>query len=263
MADVEEEGLRRWARRGGGRGAGMKGRGWRKGDRAEVGWWSRFRDDCLALFRGTQAEFRMFVATMNSVEHAIKFTSEIDFEKNCVNFLDMTITITPEGFLTTDLYTKPNTLNQLLLPSSAHPPSVTRSSVYSQALRYRRICATDDLFELRVAELEKKLRDRGYSAAVVEAGIQRARDIPRGVALEKSVRQEPSVEEESGRQHRLVTQYDRRSSPALSQILKNNHGAAGARDKRFITMFPKIPKPAFSRGTNVKQLLVKAKGGVQ
>ena len=71
---------------------------------------------------------------MNSIDPAIKFTAEVNFEENKVNFLDIQISINAEGYLTTDLYEKPNTLNQLLKPSSAHPSSVTRASVYTLQL---------------------------------------------------------------------------------------------------------------------------------
>ncbi len=111
----------------------MRGNEWRRGDRAEVDWWSRFRDDCLGLWWGTKAEFQGFVTTMNSVDNDISFTSEINWEENRVVFLDLTITIDAQGFLQTDLYTKPNAKNSLLLPSSCHRLTVTRSSVYSLA----------------------------------------------------------------------------------------------------------------------------------
>jgi hypothetical protein len=76
--------------------------------------------------------------------------------------------------LTTDLYVKPNTLNQLLLPipSSAHPSSVTHVSIFSQAICYQRICGTDELFDMRAAELKQKMLDRGYSKMAVDTGIQ-------------------------------------------------------------------------------------------
>ena len=205
MAEVEEEGLRRYKRRGGANWsiAAGKGRGWKRRDRAEVDWWHRFRDDCLGLFRGTEADFILFLKTMNSIDPAIKFTAEIDFEKNSVNFLDVTISIDDQGFLRTDLYTKPNTLNQLLLPTSAHPPSVTRGSAYSLAIRLRRICCTDELFELRAKQLMDRLLERGYAKEIVEAGIRKAREVPRMEALKKVERRD-GREAESGRQHHLI-----------------------------------------------------------
>ena len=57
----------------------------------------------------------------------------------------------------------------------------------------------------------------------------------------------------------MIVEYDRRSSPALGKILKNNYEAACVRDSRFKTLFPKVPKPVFKRGKSLKQLLVKAK----
>ena len=259
MAEVEEEGLRLFRKRGnaGGSVAAGKGRSWRRKDRAEIGLFKRFRDDIIGLFRGTQAEFRIFVKFMNSIDPAIKFTAEVDFEENKVNFLDIQISINSEGYLTTDLYEKPNTLNQLLKPSSAHPPSVTRGSVYSLAIRLRRICGTDATFERRAGELKEKLLSRGYSATTVDAGIHRARMVERSEALKKVENRKslsPGV-----RQHRLIVEFDRRTSPALGRILENNYEAACARDARFRVLFPKPPKPTFRKGRNLKQLLIRAK----
>ena len=52
--------------------------------------------------------------------------------------------------------------------------------MFSQAIRYRRICCTDELFNMRAAELEQKMLDRGYSEKTgVDAGILRAKEVPR------------------------------------------------------------------------------------
>ena len=126
-----------------------------------------------------------------------------------------------------------------------------RSSVYSQALRYRRICSTDEMFELRVEDLRRKLLERNYSQAVVQAGIQRAREVSKPVALEK-VEKEDVAGGEHVRQQRLIVEYDRRSSPALGKILLRNYEAAGARDSRFTWLFPWPPKPTFIRCTNIR-----------
>ena len=67
MGKVVEEGLKKWGERGGGR-EEVKGREWKEGDRVEVGEWSRFRDDCIGLWRGTRTEFNRFISFMNSVD---------------------------------------------------------------------------------------------------------------------------------------------------------------------------------------------------
>ena len=261
MAHVEQEGLRRWAKRGRANPSVARGKGrqWKRGDRAEVDFWRRFRDDCLGLWRGTEAEFIMFINTLNSVDPNIKFTHEIDFTENKIAFLDTMISIDSDGFLQTDIYHKPNTVNQLLSPRSAHPSFVTRSSVYSLALRLKRICSKEEWFEKAAKELEEKLRVRGYKKAVVEAGIAKARAVSRLDAIKKV---EMTRGEGSERQHRLIIEYDRRSCPALATILKNNYDAATAGprgDSRFQTWFPKVPKPVYKRGTNIKQLLCRSK----
>jgi hypothetical protein len=255
MAEVEEEGMMKWQNRGGVL-RERKGLQWKQGDVAEVdSWGGRFRDDCLGLFRGRKLEFNGFVASLNSVDKDIKFTTEIDWEENKVIFLDLVISIDGEGYLQTDLHTKPNAKNTLLLPSSCHKPSVTRSSVFSLALRITRICSTPEAAQKRYEELAERLREREYSEAVITAGIDRAKAVARVEALKKVDKKE----EEEGRQHRLVVEWDRRSSPALAGILETNYKEMVGRDQRLGKVFPKVPRPAFKRGKNVKEMLCRAK----
>merc|ERR1719234_1559349 len=253
MAEVEEKALSNWRRRGGGNRVAEKGLQWRQGDRAEVGWFWRYRDDCLGLFRGTRPDFLSFLATLNDVDPAIRFTEE-GFG-HAVNFLDVRITIREDNCLHTTLYTKPNTKNQLLLPSSAHPPFVTRSSAYSLFLRLRRICSDEESFTEEAEKLQAKLEARKYNKGVVEAARLRASLIPRERALEKVARAEPN----GARQHRLICNYDRRSGPALRGVMEDSFVAAGTRDIRMRRWFPNMPKPAFRRGKTLREELVRSK----
>ena len=99
------------------------------------------------------------------------------------------------------------------------------------------------------------MKVRGYSKEIVEAGIAKATAVSRVDAIKRVEK----VRGEEERQHRLIVEYDRRSCPALATILKNNYDAATARDARFPTMFPKVPKPVYKKGTNIKQLLCRSK----
>ena len=193
----------------------------------------------------------MFLGTLNSIDPNIWFIFKIDFVENKVAFFDTMISIDSDGFLQTDIYYKPNTVNQLLSPRSAHPSFVTRGSVYSLALRLRRICSKEEWFKRAAEGLEEKLLVRGYSKEIVEAGIAKATAVSRVDAIKRVEK----VRGEEERQHRLIVEYDRRSCPALATILKNNYDAATARDARFPTMFPKVPKPVY----NIKQLLCRSK----
>ena len=239
MARVEEEGLKTW----------------KDGAGTEIDWWNRFRDDCLGLWRGSREEFLSFVTTMNQVDKDIKFTSEINWTENKVVFLDLTISINEAGYLETDLYTKPNAKNALLLPSSAHRPSTTKSSVYSLALRINRICSTAKAADQRYIELAERLREREYKEKDIENGVNRAKAIKREDALRKVDKKES----EGGRQHRLVTEFDRRTSQALGGILTANYDQMAVRDQRLRKIFPKPPKPAYTRGRNIKEMLCRAR----
>ena len=99
------------------------------------------------------------------------------------------------------------------------------------------------------------MREREYSNTVIEAGISRARAVTREDALKKVERKT----DELGRQHRLIVEWDHRSSPALAGILKNNYQQMVSRDQRLKNMFPKVPKPAFRRGKTIKEMLCRAK----
>ena len=252
MAEVEETALFNWRRRGEGR-SRERGLEWRQGNRAELGSFWRFRDDCLGLFRGTRADFLSFLATLNEVDPAIRFTEE-GFGR-AVNFLDVKITLGEDGKLHTTLYVKPNTKNQLLLPSSSHPPFVTKSSAYSLFLRLRRICSDEEAFREEADRLQDRLEARQYPRDVVEAAKLRAAAIPRSRALEKVEKRETNGE----RQHRLVCRYDRRSGPALRKVMEDSYEAASTRDVRFRRWFPNKPRPAFRRGRTLKEELVKAR----
>lgn len=59
------------------------------------------------------------------------------------------------------------------------------SSVYSLALRHRKKCSSEERFELKAEELKNKLLDRNYNENVIDAGIERARRVPRSEALKK------------------------------------------------------------------------------
>ena len=134
--------------------------------------------------------------------------------------MGLTISINEAGYLETDLYT--NAKNSLLLPSSSHRPSTTTSSVYSLALRINRICSTAKAAEKRYVEPAERLRERD-----IKDGISKAKAITRENALKKVDKKVY----EGGRQHRLVTEFDRRTSQALSGILTAKYDQMVLRDQ--------------------------------
>ena len=113
-------------------------------------------------------------------------------------------------------------------------------------MRITRICSSEEAADRRYKELEGRLREREYIEAVIKAGIARAKEVFRTEALKKvDKQQEQGIEE---RQHRLIVEWDRRSSLALAEILERNYQEMVTRDQRLGKIFPKIQRPAFKRG---------------
>ena len=135
------------------------------------------------------------------------------------------------------------------------PPGVIRAIVYGQAPRIVRICSTVEAREHQLEKLAERCRKRQYSEAVIQAGIERARAVPREEALKKVGKKQ----EKEGRQHRMVVEYDRRSSPALASVLETNYQQMVGRDQRLARIFQKPPRPAFKRGKNIRELLCRAR----
>ncbi|XP_071802657.1 uncharacterized protein [Asterias amurensis] len=130
-------------------------------------WW-RFIDDIFSIWGGDQDSLDEFINHINSFHPTIKFTTEQSLTS--VNFLDVTITKSPNG-LVTDVYSKPTDTHQYLLSNSCHPSHCKKAIAYSQALRIRRICSTDTLYKRRSSELRKHLVSRGHSEPPSPRGI--------------------------------------------------------------------------------------------
>ena len=239
MSEVEEKGLKSWNARGG---------------RGEVLFWKRFIDDCFGLWKGTREQFEEFVLLMNTVNENIKFTFEIDFNMWAVNFLDITISIDEQGIIQTDLYTKLNMKNQLLLPSSDHPMRTTGNIVFSLAMRIVRICSKEEWKNRRMDELRIRCRERKFPVQVIEAAISRANLVTRDEAIKKVVK-----ESEKERRHKMISTYDSRTEKNIKRELVENWKVMIERDKVMGKVFQRPPMAVFKRGKTLKEMLTKAK----
>lgn len=104
-------------------------------------------------------------------------------------------------------------------------------------------------------ELADRLKERGYPETLITGGISQARAVTRAEALRKV----PKGPDKVGRQHRLIVTYDRRSSPGLGAILKSNYESMLSQDQRLGRVFPRVPKPVYRRGGNLKEILCRTK----
>jgi len=90
------------------------------------------------------------------------------------SFLDTTVKL-EDGQLVTNLFVKPTDTHQYLAANSCHPRHCKEAIPYSQALRMRRICSSDESFNRRTTELKEHLVRRGYNPSQVQQQLERTR----------------------------------------------------------------------------------------
>ena len=220
----------------------------------------RFLDDILMFWRGSIKKLHQFLQEINSLHPSIKFTMSHTKPPGCeecdcpealsVPFLDTSIRI-ENNTIITDLFKKETDRNQYLLPSSCHPNHVTSNIPFSLALRIVRICSREEDREKRFGELRQMLLDRDYKPNIIKTAIDRARNIPRDVALQKVVRKSDS------RRQVFVLTYDPRL-PSANQIVKK-HWRVMVQDPVLREIFPLPPLIAYRRQKNVREFVIRAK----
>jgi len=84
-----------------------------------------------------------------------------------VNFLDLTLSISDEGELSTRVYEKPENLYLYLPPHSAHPPGMIRGLVTGQIKRYVRLHTDRHACLEVIRKFYARLRVRGFQPQVL------------------------------------------------------------------------------------------------
>ena len=115
---------------------------------------------------------KIFIDYLNSIHSTIKFTSS--HSSTNIPFLDVSVSLTNDGSISTDLYTKATDKHQHLLYSSCHPLHTKKAIPFNLALRLQRICSTDAAFHTRTTQLTTYLLKRGYNRNFVNKQIRRA-----------------------------------------------------------------------------------------
>ena len=98
-----------------------------------------------------KTNLKIFLLYFNSIHSYFQHTC--NYSKECVQFLDVSVSADNSGSIATDLYVKPTDTYQYLLATSCHPNHTKRSIPYSQALRILRICSSKETAKLRCTEL--------------------------------------------------------------------------------------------------------------
>ena len=136
-----------------------------------------------------------------------------------------------------------------LLTSSCHPAHVTDNIPFSLAYRIIRESESRDT---KLSELKELLISRNYRPSLVDAAIEKARNIPRYDAIRKS----PVIEKQSSRPVLAIT-YDPRL-PCIPQILKKHWRTMVTVDPHLAEIFPHPPLTAYRKPSHLKYKLTRS-----
>ena len=91
----------------------------------------RYIDDIFMKWNESEDKLEDFLAYINTVSPAIQFTHAYSFKS--VNFQDVLVTLTDDGTISTDLYTKPTDTHHFLHMNSWHPNHIKEAIAFLQA----------------------------------------------------------------------------------------------------------------------------------
>ena len=199
--------------------------------------WTRYIDDVFCLWPHGPDDSDHFVNFCNSFHPTIKFTSESSAME--IPLLDVMVSI-KDGQLHTDLYSKPTDAQQFLHWTSCHPKHRKTSLPYGLAFLLNHICSSQESLQMRITELERCLKARGYPSSIIKRQISKALEIPRSDALEPRATRSNNTD----RIPLVITYHP--SLPKLSQILNKHLRILHSSDK-CKKAIPNIPKGCVSQ----------------
>jgi hypothetical protein len=120
----------------------------------------RYIDDIFGIWTGTEEELKQFHQTANKIHPNIQVDLRLSNSK--IDFLDVTISIR-DDILSTDLFCKPTDKHMYLSRTSSHPESTKKSIPFGLGLRARRICSTEEKYQIQRNKIKNNLMKRGYS----------------------------------------------------------------------------------------------------
>ncbi|CAJ0964054.1 unnamed protein product [Ranitomeya imitator] len=193
-------------------------------------------------------DLELLMQDLNKNNQNIKLTYQFGHK---IEFLDLSITVQPNGRLSTTVYRKPTATNSLLHASSSHLKSTINGIPIGQFLRVKRICSEHQEFEIQSETLKKRFQDRGYNKKVIEKGYRRARETPREVLLHKN---QPLLDhDKNDQQVRFITNYSTGWYHLKNIILK--HWQILHSDSTLKNILPKFPSFVAKRAPNLRDIL--------
>ena len=209
--------------------------------------YGRFIDDCLSISSLSSRELEDFVSFCNNFHPTIKFTHEIS--QSALPFLDIKVLLS-NGHLSTSVFYKPTDSHSYLDYRSSHPLSTRKSIPFSQFLRLRRLCSSEDDFEIQSTRMIDFFVSRHYSRDVVMVGLQRARNISRQTALSQTLKTEES-------RPKFILSYHPHNIPVKRIIL--DKWSIISEDGTVGHIFSDKPLVAYRRERNIRDTVVRSR----
>ena len=217
--------------------------------------WLRYIDDIFFIWEHGETELKNWATYLNESHDRIKFTMEYSKEK--VNFLDVTVKVETDNKLSTDLYTKQTDSHSYLRYDSAHPPHCKKGLPYSQFLRIRRICTNEKDYDKHANEMKNQFKNRGYPTKTLNTQITKCKNLDRESLLQPKTHKDQNAHE-SETEKIYMTQTFRPCKNSLTETVKNNWQILG-RSKSTKNIFRSTLITSFKRPKNIRDHLIRAR----
>ena len=204
----------------------------------------RFIDDIFFIWTGTVQQLIKITEDLNKIHPTIKF--ETQYSKDSINFLDTTISITKEGRLKTNIYSKPTDRKAYLHAKSYHPKCTKEAISFSQALRIKRICSDVSDYRKNTDKLLEELVERGHKAETAKKTMEKANGIQREELLEYK-------EKPPNSKIPLIVTYNK-LLPNIKEIVDNTWNTLNINPDESAKFVDK-PILCFRRNRNLKDLI--------
>ena len=215
----------------------------------ELHFFGRYRDDCFALWTGSLQRLNEFLQSLNSINSGIQFTIEIGNESLC--FLDLKITLN-NGNLSTTVFSKPTDSHLYLHGDSCHPKSTKNAISIGVATRLKRICSSDEEFQVKSKEYKAYLAARDHDPTVIKKSFNTIANKSR-----EDLRKKKVVELPTSRPVIFTTQFNP-IGPDIRKII-NSHLHLFNSSPVLKEISPKGSIfTAYKRLPNLKELMVRA-----
>ena len=141
--------------------------------------WKRFRDYIFAVRNHSLQELHKFFEFMNSIDTSgkIKFTMSIANNNSILEFLDLILHINEHNKICVDVYAKPTNSFIYVLPSTYYPKKSINKIPKGTALGLRRVCDSDENFDIRSSEYQNYLIARYCNPTLVKKRFHSVRNM--------------------------------------------------------------------------------------